>query len=108
MTTSGPAVTVTVTTVGKAVVTLTSFISTATSDNGCFVGFAVSGATTVSAADTQSLKFYSPSGTAETVTTATYLVTGLTAGSNTFTAKYRSEAGWTCTYANRNIIVTPY
>ena len=37
---------------------------------------------------------------------ATYLVSGLTAGSNTFTAKYRVDAS-TGTFVNRNIIVIP-
>ncbi len=37
---------------------------------------------------------------------ATFFVTGLTAGSNTFTAKYRVTGG-TGTYLNRTIIVIP-
>ena len=37
---------------------------------------------------------------------ATFYVTGLTAGSNTFTAKYRVDAG-TGTFANRTIVVIP-
>jgi hypothetical protein len=40
---------------------------------------------------------------------ATYLVSSLTAGSNTFTAVYRksSTTANTCIFANRNIIVIP-
>ena len=37
---------------------------------------------------------------------ATYFVTGLSAGSHTFTALYR-ETGGTAAFANRNIIVIP-
>ncbi|MBI3358540.1 MAG: hypothetical protein HY037_02980 [Nitrospirae bacterium] len=37
---------------------------------------------------------------------ATFYVTGLTAGSNTFTAKYKTSAG-TATFVNRNIVVIP-
>ena len=37
---------------------------------------------------------------------ATYVVSGLTAGSHTFTAKYRTSAG-TETFTNRSIIVIP-
>jgi hypothetical protein len=44
---------------------------------------------------------------------AIYLVTGLAAGSNTFTAMYKLSPyavgdGDTCTFLNRNIIVIPY
>jgi hypothetical protein len=38
---------------------------------------------------------------------ATYVVTGLSAGSYTFTARYRSSGG-TCHFSNRGLIVTPY
>jgi hypothetical protein len=103
LTTSGPATTVTVSSAGKAVVTVTSYLQNGNSGKSCWMAFAVSGATTVSPTDTQSLAAlggpYRHS--------ATYVVTGLTAGSNTFTAKYKAEAN-TCTFADRNIIVTPY
>jgi hypothetical protein len=106
LTTSGPAVTATITAAGKALVTVTMFTSTAVSGTVCFMTYAVSGATTVAASDTKSVSSASTGGTH---ITATYLVTGLTAGSNVFTAKYRSEvSGDTCTFADRNIIVTPY
>jgi hypothetical protein len=71
------------------------------------MGFGVSGASTVAASDTQSLNVVSLGATAGAQITATYLVTGLTAGSNTFTAKYRAS-GNTCTFVNRSIVVTPY
>ena len=71
------------------------------------MGFAVSGATTVAAADTQSLNLISATANASAQVTATYLVTGLTAGSNTFTAKYKAGSN-TCTFVNRSMIVTPY
>jgi hypothetical protein len=41
---------------------------------------------------------------------ATYLVTGLTPGTQTFTAKYKRVGGGggsTATFASRNIVVTP-
>jgi len=44
-------------------------------------------------------------GTAVIQASATYFVSGLTAGSNTFTAKYRGTN--TCTFANRKIVVIP-
>jgi hypothetical protein len=106
--TSGPTVTVTVSSSGKALVTLTAYESITGADNSCFMGFAVSGVTTVAASDTQSVQIYSESGTVQSRGSASYLVTGLNPGINTFTAKYKSSAGITCTFANRSIIVTPY
>lgn len=105
LSTTGPAVTVNISSSGQAMVTLTSQSSEA-NIMGCFMAFAVSGNTTVSASDTQSLltETYQSN---PTQGSATYLVTGLTAGSNTFTAKYRAN-GETCTFANRSIIVIPY
>jgi hypothetical protein len=38
---------------------------------------------------------------------ATFLITGITPGSATFTAKYRVSGGGTGTYANRTITVVP-
>jgi hypothetical protein len=74
------------------------------------MGFAVSGATTLAASDAQSLVAGILGGGGaprpDMQGSATYLVTGLTAGSNTFTAKYRVD-GSTGTFANRNIIVIP-
>jgi hypothetical protein len=106
--TSGPTVTVTVSSSGKAMVTLTAYQSVTGPDNSCFMGFAVSGTSAVAASDTQSLQAYSESGTVQSRTSASYLVTGLNPGINTFTAKYRSSAGINCTFASRNIIVTAY
>jgi len=103
LTTSGPAVTVTVSST-KALVTVTTRLSGGNGGATCFMGFAVSGSTTVAAADTQSLDQEGSSLISQK--SAIYLVTGLTAGSNTFTAKYKG--GSSCTYANRNIIVTPH
>jgi hypothetical protein len=102
--TAGPAVTVSVSSSGKALVMVTASMIEA-DIKGCYMSFAVSGNTTVSSSDTQALILESY-GTAFQGT-ATYLVSGLTAGSNTFTAKYRAN-GEACTFANRSIVVTPY
>ena len=103
LTTSGPAVTVTVSST-KALVTVTTRLSGGNGGATCFMGFAVSGSTTVAAADEQTVM---STGTSAIQESATYLVTGLTAGSNTFTAKYKAGSN-TCTFLNRNIIVTPH
>jgi len=107
LTTSGPAVTVAVSAVGKALVTVTSTQNTSSNFANCFMGFAVSGATTASASDSQAqqMTFYRPA--LPVTNSATYLVTGLATGNNTFTAKYRSGNA-DCSFANRNIMVTSY
>jgi hypothetical protein len=110
--TAGPAVTVNISSNGKALVTMT-VQSDDEEDAGCNMAFAISGNTIVAASDTQSLDILSQTGE-EFQASATYLVTGLTAGSNTFTAMYKlspaavEEGGDICTFLNRNIIVTPY
>ena len=99
--TAGPAVTVTTGT--SALVTIQTLGAGAVS-NRQLMSFAVSGATTIAA------------GTyVQGVTTATddsfrvssFVVTGLTAGSNTFTTKYKSSDGNSIPFAERVITVTP-
>jgi hypothetical protein len=102
--TSGPSVTITTGT--KALVIITAKIKNTTSTRGANVGYAVSGATTIAAADDISL--YSQNGSAtEVIQGASFAhrVT-LTAGSNTFTAKYkRGDFQGTATFYDRSIIV---
>jgi hypothetical protein len=86
---------------------ITANLSNSNSNRACLMSFAVSGATTVAAADARSLIHTSSNANAQGQITATYLVTGLAAGSHTFTAKYRAGSN-TCTFAERNIVVTPY
>ena len=71
------------------------------------MGFAISGATTRAASDTQafSVRGRQP-GSLAAQGSATFYVTGLTAGSTTFTAKY-DVTGGTGTFVNRTIIVVP-
>jgi hypothetical protein len=109
--TPGPAVTVNISSNGKALVTMT-VQSYDEDEDGCNMAFAISGNTIVAASDTQSLDILNYSG-AEFQVSAIYLVTGLAAGSNTFTAMYKLSPyavgdGDTCTFLNRNIIVIPY
>jgi hypothetical protein len=106
LTTSGPAVTVTISATGHAMVILTAGIDSENSNTLCYMGFAESGTNTASGTDTRSLSMDRTSGPH---LSATYFLTGLTSGSTTFTAKYRSNSGTnTCTYADRNIIVITY
>jgi len=104
LSTPGPSVTVNITS-GKALVTLTTRIANG-SLGFAYMSFAVSGASTVAASDNTSIMLYDPAGHFEIRASATYVVTGLTNGSNTFTAKYR-ESGGASTFADRSIIVIP-
>jgi hypothetical protein len=71
------------------------------------MAFAISGATTQAASDARSLVVKSGGNQSILMQgSATYFVTGLTAGSTTFTAKYRVSAG-TGTFAERTIVVIP-
>ncbi len=101
LTTSGPVVTITTGT--KALVTISSELNVDASNRGGFVSFAVSGATTLAASDRYSLYFYNTN-TLYCQASATYLVTGLTAGSNTFTAKYKTN-GNTVYFTDRTLTV---
>jgi hypothetical protein len=101
--TVGPAVTVTTT--DTALVSISSLIATGTGGNGAFMAFAISGATTVAANDAQAISNPTTSGW---TFGSTFLITGLTPGSNTFTAKYRVAGGTAGTWVSRSIVVTPY
>ena len=102
--TSGPAVTLTTGTKALVIVTC-SYNST---NSGGFMGYGVSGATTLAAADVRAGRWNQTANTAETLDrySMAFIVTGLTAGSNTFTAKYRcSVFGGTGTWFDRQISV---
>ena len=104
--TAGPSVTVTTTT--KALVILTAYLTGNVGAEEYFMSVAVSGATTIAAADTQALRIDISTANEGTQMSVVYPVT-LTAGSNTFTAKYRrgGPAG-TLTASDRNITVITY
>jgi hypothetical protein len=92
---------------GNALVIVTASETNSGSSGGAFMSFAVSGATTLAASDTRAFSFVNGGNQAQTVQgSATFYVTGLTAGSNTFTAKYRATVG-TASFVNRSITVIP-
>ena len=103
--TVGPAVTITTGT--KALVILTAVIDNSSSGNRSNMGFAVSGASTIAATDKWSISLISTGSYVPQMTASgVFLVTGLTAGSNTFTAKYRSSnAAATARFDFRQIAV---
>lgn len=105
LTTAGPAVTVVTGT--KALVMVRGGLDQSVGTGVPRMAFAVSGATTRVAADSEALGTYGVAGGTPTGYVAAsqfVLVTGLTAGSNTFTAKYRTTAG-TGRFENRGIYV---
>lgn len=99
--TTGPTVTVTIPASGNALVTVTARIDP-TSGNTGYMSFSGGGA---SAADNQALvrDAGTSAGTGYIQASATFLVTGLTPGSQTLTAKYKGNA----TFSNRHLVVVP-
>ena len=92
--TVGPSVTLTTGT--KALVIITSYLHNSTNSTLNWIGFDVSGATTISASESVALMLSNTStGNArpELQYTWAYVMTGLTAGSNTFTLKYKCSGG---------------
>jgi len=104
LTTAGPAVTVTTGT--KALVIVCSEMYQGTSDRGLYMGFAVSGATTIAANAAQAAGIYNGASDLTAIKFSAAFVVTLTAGSNTFTAKYaRRGASGTAVFNDRNIFV---
>jgi hypothetical protein len=69
------------------------------------MSFAVSGATTIAALDANSVFAYSLDGDVYVAVSRTYLLTGLTAGVNTFTAKYKQQGG-NVNFLRRSLSIT--
>jgi hypothetical protein len=102
LTTTGP--TVTVVTGALALVWLTCTMSNSTTE-GCAMSFAVSNASTIAAADANSVGIRLAA--AASAHMSSVLLVTLTAGTNVFTAKYRVSATSTGTFADRRLGVLP-
>jgi hypothetical protein len=99
------ALAVTVTTGTKALVIVSGAFQNGSLAAAGFMSYAISGATTVSASDDWGIATYLGTATNfQDRKSAARLVTGLTAGSNTFTTQYRSGTG-TIYYSLRSITV---
>jgi hypothetical protein len=108
LSTAGPAVTVTIGANGIALVTLTALTDSATVGNRKDMAFAVSGANTIAVNTNMMLRTSTSSGGSSIFCSSTFLMTGLNAGSTTFTAKYRRGGGdGSSIFANRTISVVP-
>lgn len=103
--TVGPAVTVTTGT--RALIFIAARIANSATTQNVYASYAVSGATTDAAVDERAL-FATVNTANESIQASTHMLqTGLTAGSNTFTMKYRVTGG-TGTADNRRITVIPF
>lgn len=107
---TNPAVTVNIGVNGIAFVAIKTVGSASgtPAGQGWFMGFAISGASTVAAADLYSVGIVNIDVAANAQVLGTsFLITGLNAGSTTFTLQYRASGTTTCTYSNRVISVLP-
>lgn len=102
--TVGPTVTITTGTMALVSVYCEAANSTTTANN--YMSFAISGATTVAAADAFALLSRTNGANGPERQSAIFLVTGLTPGSNVFTSKYKTNAG-TATFVDRKLFVIP-
>jgi hypothetical protein len=75
-----------------------------TAASSCYATISVSGATTIAAADSNSSGATSAGTNYGINMNRTMILTGLTAGVNTFTLNYKVNSG-TATYLNRNLVV---
>lgn len=106
--TVGPTVNVKIGKSGMALVILYSFGDSGTVGAGPSMGFAVAGASTVAAADQFSIFHSVATGASQARRSGTFLVTGLTAGDNIFTAKYKNKTDTnSVTFSGRAITVIP-
>lgn len=103
--TAGPTVS-SLTTGVKALVIIGCGLTTDTAGTRAYMGYAVSGATTVAAADATSVGFDSSAASRLSQCSRVIMQTGLNAGSHTFTAQYRVTST-TGSWAQRNIIIIP-
>lgn len=106
LTTVGPSVTMTTGT--KALISIYAGIAIDTANNQAEMGYAVSGATTIAASSTRCLQIDGTPAGDELRMSAVFFESGLTSGTNTFTAKYRvATGGTTGTFVDRHIVVFP-
>jgi hypothetical protein len=103
LSTVGPTVTVTT---GTTAYVMIQTLASSTVANRQFTSFAVTGASSISAGTYEIAPIEIPTGGGVSQPlVASFVVTGLTAGSNTFTMKYKSSDGNAITWAKRYIQV---
>lgn len=104
LTTAGPTVTMTTGSLVKVTMFCTQYNDTANFSSE--MGFAISGATTQAATDAFALVHQTSVANSQESFGASWKFS-VTAGSNTFTAKYRAPAGHTAFFGSRYLLVEP-
>lgn len=102
LTTVGPQVTLDVTNAGVAVISIHTFLQQGTSGQTAIASFELSGANTLSASDDRSVLTRSVDLDERA---GRWRLTGLSAGTTTFTMKYRSSSSSTASFRRREMIV---
>ena len=95
---------VTLTTGTTAAITIFSYYSNTQANGECAVSVAVSGATTIAATSGNSM-YQIGVANLQLINSVSFMINGLTAGTNTFTLNYQSNGGQT-TVSQRRIIVS--
>ena len=103
--TVGP--TVTADTGTRAMVFIRCAMDNSGANNMTYMSWEVSGASTLPASENQALNIAGLSAGARVRISSVYLISSLTPGSNTFTAKYKVSAG-TGTFLARQIAILPF
>lgn len=103
LTTTSDQVVVNIGSSGKAVVSISSWM-TLSGSAGEWVTFAASGANIIAASDTYSIEFNSPGAGFESRQGASFMLNNLVPGLTTFKMKYRCNAG-TATFKDRQLAV---
>jgi hypothetical protein len=109
LTTTTDTVTVIVGASGKALVFLSAQLQNSGFICYAWMGFAISGASTVAANDARAIMYQNVynGGSPQAQYGAPYLLSGLTPGSTTFKLKYKAASGGTASFNNRAIAVIP-
>jgi hypothetical protein len=105
--TVGPSVTVTVPASGRVLISVTSGMKGATGSTVCYMSFAGSAPNAAITADDSRALILTSNDLQQS--TASFVLSGLTAGSTTFTAKYKASTtnATACTFSNRSIWAIP-
>lgn len=104
LSTVGPAVTITTNTSVLISMSGVVFRSSGTG-NTAYISVAVSGATTIAANDTNAVSGVEAVAVSNVSLARTFILTGLTPGSNTFTLKYKVDGG-NYSFLNRSLVIT--
>jgi hypothetical protein len=95
---------VTLSTGTTALVSFSAFVTAGATGAYSLISVAVSGASTIAASGAKAIFVASPTGSYQGTPSRTIVISGLTAGVNTFTLKYRVTAS-TGTFENREMFV---